>query len=86
MRIDVRKPTEDEKKTAARWPIWSKEAATFPWRYDDEETCWILEGQVTVRTAQGDVSFGAGDWVVFPKGLECTWVISRPVRKHYRFG
>ncbi|MBI5211269.1 MAG: cupin domain-containing protein [Elusimicrobia bacterium] len=86
MAIQVRKPTEDEKKQASRWPIWTKEASTFPWRYDSGETCYMIEGEVLVKTAEGAVAFGAGDWVVFPKGLECTWVISKPVRKHYSFG
>jgi hypothetical protein len=22
-----------------RWPIWEKEVSTFPWRYDERETC-----------------------------------------------
>lgn len=31
-------------------------------------------------------SFGAGDLVVFPRGMSCTWKISTAVRKHYSFG
>ena len=69
-----------------RWPIWTKEPSTFDWRYDDRETCYFLEGQVTVTTAQGEVTFGAGDLVTFPKGLDCTWHVKQAVRKHYRFG
>ncbi|MBI4678935.1 MAG: cupin domain-containing protein [Elusimicrobia bacterium] len=86
MAIQVRKPTEDEKKKASSWPIWTKEVSSFPWRYDSSETCLILEGEVTVKTSQGEVSFMAGDWVVFPRGLECTWIVKKPVRKHYNFG
>ena len=86
MSIIVRKPTEPEKKTASAWPIWTKEASTFPWHYDDQETCHILAGSVTVKAGGEEVSFGAGDWVVFPKGLDCTWTIKAAVRKHYKFG
>ncbi|MBI5241447.1 MAG: cupin domain-containing protein [Elusimicrobia bacterium] len=86
MKIIVRKPSEAEKKTAAAWPVWAKEASAFPWHYDDQETCYILEGAVTVEAGAEKASFGAGDWVVFPKGLDCRWTIQKAVRKHYKFG
>jgi uncharacterized cupin superfamily protein len=86
MEIEVRKPAEKEKKTAERWPVWTKEVSTFPWHYDEKETCLLLEGEVMVKTASEEVSFKAGDWVVFPKGLDCTWEVRKPVRKHYKFG
>ncbi|MFO8156099.1 MAG: cupin domain-containing protein [Pseudomonadota bacterium] len=69
------------------WPIWEKEASAFPWHYDDRETCYILEGRVTV-TPDGDapVTVGEGDLVTFPQGMDCTWHIHTDIRKHYRFG
>ncbi|HAM36051.1 MAG TPA: cupin [Elusimicrobia bacterium] len=86
MKIQVRKPTEDEKKTAASWPIWTKEASSFPWHYDEPETCLILEGEATIRAGDERISFAGGDLVIFPRGLDCTWNISKAIRKHYRFG
>jgi uncharacterized cupin superfamily protein len=69
------------------WGIWSKEASSFPWTYDCEETCYFLEGQVVVTPEGGDaVEMGAGDLVTFPAGMSCTWEIRADVRKHYRFG
>lgn len=68
------------------WPVWEKEASVFDWHYDEQEICYFLEGEVTVRTGKSEVSFGAGDLVTFPKGLDCTWEIKKAVRKHYRFG
>ncbi len=69
------------------WPVWTREAAEFPWTYDDTETCYLLAGEVTVTCADGEtVCFGKGDLVTFPAGLSCTWKISKDVRKHYRFG
>ena len=48
------------------WPVWEKEASDFPWQYDAKETCYLLEGEVTVTPDGGDsVSFGAGDLVWF---------------------
>ena len=86
--IKVEKPSQEqlEKLKVAEWPIWTKEASTFDWYYDDQEMCYLLEGDVTVKTSEGQVSFGKGDFVTFPKGLSCTWHIKKDVRKHYQFG
>ncbi len=84
--INVKKPSEEEQQKAKNWPIWSKESSTFEWAYTQKETCLLLEGKVTVSDQTGSVNFGAGDFVEFPEGLECTWKITEPVRKHYTFG
>ncbi len=69
------------------WPIWAKEASTFPWTYDTKETCYFLEGDVIVTPEGGEpVRMGAGDLVIFPAGLSCTWEIREPVEKHYDLG
>jgi len=86
--IKVEKVSKDKLKEMGifAWPIWEKEASRFPWSYDQMEMCYILEGEVMVETKDGKkVTFGAGDFVTFPKGLECTWEIRKPVRKHYNF-
>ena len=69
------------------WPIWEKEESEFPWHYDERETCYLLEGDVTVTPVGGEpVRFGKGDLVTFPQGMSCTWKIYKAVRKHYQFG
>ena len=30
------------------WPIWGCEISAFPWTYDEQEICLLLEGDVTV--------------------------------------
>ena len=71
----------------SQWPIWTKEVSTFPWFYDETETCYLLEGEVIVTPDGGDpVRFRQGDLVTFPAGMGCTWDIVQPVRKHYCFG
>ncbi|MDD5439890.1 MAG: cupin domain-containing protein [Candidatus Omnitrophica bacterium] len=88
-KIKIEQPPkkELEKMGVFSWPIWEKEVSTFDWHYDDRETCYILEGNATVKDNQGAViSFGPGDLVTFPKGLRCVWQIRKPVRKHYNFG
>ncbi|MCL2220285.1 MAG: cupin domain-containing protein [Chitinispirillia bacterium] len=85
MNITVRKPTEDEKSVMLSKPIWTCEVSEFDWGYDSEETCLILEGQVTVEYDGGSASFGPGDYVIFPRGLSCVWKVAAPVKKHYVF-
>ncbi|HHS99688.1 MAG TPA: DUF861 domain-containing protein [Thiomicrospira sp.] len=68
------------------WPIWEKEASSFPWTYDMKEECYILEGEVTVTPNGGEaVQIKAGDFVTFPAGMSCQWQITQAIRKHYRF-
>lgn len=69
------------------WPIWTKQVSEFPWTYDEAETCYILEGEVTVTPKDGEpVTIRKGDLVTFSAGLACTWNITQAIRKHYKFG
>jgi uncharacterized cupin superfamily protein len=86
MKPAVRKPTQKEQKEAAEWPIWEKEESVFPWEYDEKETCLILKGKAAIKCPDGTVEFAAGDYVVFPVGLKCTWEIKEKIKKHYKFG
>jgi uncharacterized protein len=86
MKPSIKKPTQKEIQEAQTWPIWEKEESTFPWEYDEKETCLILKGKATVKCLEGTVEFGAGDYVVFPVGLKCTWEINGKIKKHYKFG
>ena len=86
--IKIEKLSNDElvKRGVFNWPIWNKEISRFDWHYDDIEECLFLEGDVVVKTKDGNSSsFGKGDFVTFPKGLSCMWDIKSPVRKHYNF-
>ena len=86
--IEISKPSEDalDEMGVHHWPIWTCDVSKFDWHYDQGETCYILEGDVTVIVGDEQVTFGAGDMVVFPEGLDCTWDVKAPVRKHYKFG
>ncbi len=66
------------------WPIWRKEPSTFDWTYDTKEMAYILEGEAVVTPAGGEpVTIKARDLVNFPKGMSCTWVVTKAMRKHY---
>ena len=85
----IRNPSPErlEQMTVFDWPTWTKGASEFPWKYDEEETCYFLEGDVVVTPDGGEpVEMGKGDLVTFPAGMACTWKIRKDVRKHYRLG
>ena len=88
MEITVKKPTQEELEVlnVKSWGTWECEKSVFDWTYADREIAYLYEGKVTVKTPAGEVSFGAGDLVTFPKGLSCTWTVEEPVRKVYKFG
>ncbi len=86
MTIKVEKPSAQVIAEMTSCPTWSKEVSVFDWSYDETETCYVLEGEVEVTTADGErVVFGAGDLVTFPRGLSCRWNVRQPIRKHFRF-
>jgi len=87
--IRVERPSREvlEEMGVFDWPLWEKGASRFPWTYGEKEVCYLTEGRVTVEPESGEpVTFGAGDLVTFPAGMNCTWEIHEPVRKHYRLG
>ena len=66
------------------WPIWEKEASNFDWHYEEKETCYLLEGDVSVFVdGEGEYRFKKGDLVTFKAGLDCKWLIHEDVKKHY---
>ena len=87
MSVKIEHLTEEQIQAQGirQWPIWEKEVSTFDWFYDNTEQCLILEGEVIVKTDQGDFEIKAGDFVTFEKGLECFWEIKKEIRKHYNF-
>lgn len=88
-KIEVVKNPEQkglEDKGVFDWPTWGCPVSEFPWTYDQTETCYFLEGEVEVTPDGGSpVKMGAGDMVTFPKGMSCSWKVTKPVKKHYTF-
>ncbi|KAG7557307.1 hypothetical protein ISN44_As11g032840 [Arabidopsis suecica] len=88
--ITIRKNPPESKLTqlgVRNWPKWGCPPSKFPWTYSAKETCYLLEGKVKVYPNGSDegVEIEAGDFVVFPKGMSCTWDVSVAVDKHYQF-
>ncbi|NEO76488.1 MAG: cupin domain-containing protein [Moorea sp. SIO4G3] len=88
-KILIERPSQDhlDNLGVSDWPIWTKEVSEFPWTYDEQEICYLLEGEVVVTPDGGEpVQIAKGDLVTFPAGMSCTWKIISNVRKHYKFG
>lgn len=87
MRIEIDQPDKEEldEMDVFSWPVWEHDEDKFEWFYDKTEFCYITKGEVTVTTEFESVTLKAGDFVTFPKGLECVWDIHLEVKKHYIF-
>lgn len=84
MNVSVRKPTEEEKIEMMKNPEWTCGSTSFDCLYSSEETCFFLEGDVSISFGDGNmIRFGAGDLVRFPQGFSCAWRVDSPVKMHY---
>ncbi len=88
VKFEKRQPTEEELQELGvnNWGIWTKEVSKFPWEYDTKETFYVLEGSAKISSGDDHISFGPGDLVTCHKDVNCTWEITKPIKKHYRFG
>lgn len=71
---------------------WGCPPGKMTLKYDATETCYFVRGKVKAypknkgsTNDEGVVEFGAGDVVIFPKGLSCIWDVSVAVDKFYKF-
>lgn len=89
LKIQVNRNPNDEylaKLGCKKWPTWGCKISKFPWTYETTEQSYITKGKVIVTSNDGEsVTIEAGDFVVFPEGLSCTWNVIEPIEKHYNF-
>jgi uncharacterized cupin superfamily protein len=90
MSVSVERQVSEERKEqlgVEEWSPWSKEVSEFDWSYDDTETCYVIEGEVTVSLDGGEsLTIRAGDLAQFEQGLSCTWNVTSDLRKVFTFG
>ena len=86
-KLIINKLSDKEKREMGilTWPIWEKEISRFSWTYSENEQCYIIDGEFTIETDEGNFSVSAGDFVIFEKGLSCVWDIRKPIKKYYNF-
>lgn len=85
--IKIEKPTKEQLDNLKidSWSEWSCEKSSFEWEYASQETAYVKEGRVVVNAEDKDYEIRAGDLVVFPKGLKCTWNVLERLKKVYKF-
>ncbi len=86
--ITVAKPDQEDlvAENVTSWPIWEKDRSTFEWHFGEQETCFCLDGEATVRTIDGEITIGKGDLVTFPAGCECQFRVKKPISARLRVG
>jgi len=92
--IPANKVSEKLISMAAGWCKWESKnhpqqppnSGTFQWTYDDwEEKIFVERGRAIITPDDGSpaISFGKGDFVIFPRGLTCIWEVQEPIVKRF---
>ena len=62
--------------------VWECTVGSFIWHYGEDETVYIISGEVFISTENGEERrLGQGDMAVFPGGVSCRWRVTAPVKK-----
>jgi uncharacterized cupin superfamily protein len=62
--------------------VWECSVGSFVWHYAEDETVYIISGEVFISTENGEERrLGQGDMAVFPGGVSCKWRVTAPVKK-----
>jgi uncharacterized protein len=62
--------------------VWECSIGSFIWHYGEDETVYIISGEVFISIDNGDERrLGPGDMAVFPGGVSCKWRVTAPVKK-----
>ncbi len=87
MKVEIEQYSQEEleQEGVFEWPVWEHDEDKFEWFYDKTELCYIIEGEAVITTEFEAYSIKAGDFVVFPKDLECVWDIQSAIKKYYTF-
>lgn len=87
LKITIEVPSKEKlaQLNVKHWSPWECAPSTFDWEYDCDETAYVLEGKVTIKTATEEVQIKKGDLVHLPKGLKCRWQVIEKIRKVYTF-
>lgn len=59
------------------------ERCDFPWHLNYDEVDFVLEGELIIRSAQGEVSARAGEGLLIPKGSDIRFVTRDKARFLY---
>ncbi len=62
--------------------VWECSEGSFVWHYGEDETVYIISGEVFISTETGEERrLGQGDMAFFPGGVSCNWRVTQPIKK-----
>jgi uncharacterized cupin superfamily protein len=62
--------------------VWECTIGTFVWDYNEDETLYIISGEVFVSNGDGEERrLGQGDMGYFPGGTSYRWRVTAPIKK-----
>lgn len=64
-----------------RTMAWECTPGRFKWDYTEDETVYIIKGEVFITQDGSERRLGAGDIAFFPAGTTCLWRVTETVRK-----
>jgi uncharacterized protein len=65
-----------------RTMAWECTPGLFNWHYTEDETVYIITGEVFITSKDGtERRLGGGDIAFFPAGTSCVWRVTQCVRK-----
>ncbi len=76
--------TPQQEQELSKGIEWVNTEEQFEWFYDEKEVCLILEGEALIDAHGEEVRIKAGDYVIFPAGLHCSWKVLSPIKKRYK--
>lgn len=65
----------------SRTMAWECQPGTFNWHYSEDETVYLITGEVFVTQDGTERRMAAGDIAFFPAGTSCVWRVTQPTRK-----
>jgi hypothetical protein len=67
--------------------VWECGAGRFAYRFERDETVYVLEGAVRVTDEAGhERALGPGDFAHFPRGASSVWSVAERLRKVFVLG
>jgi uncharacterized cupin superfamily protein len=60
---------------------WECTPGVFNWFYAEDETVYLIFGEVFITQNGTERRLGPGDFAFFPAGSSCTWRVTKTVRK-----
>src|SRR5664279_2864182 len=76
------RPLAKSRDKTANIVVWECTPGLFNWHYAEDETVFVISGEVFITTANGaERRLGQGDMAFFPAGSSCAWRVTQCVRK-----